>query len=238
MKGKIITSLLDSLPSPLPPPKVTDQELASHAREREIARNVPVIAPQETSVRPRNTLGAHLGEHWTIAGKTGSGKTRFCMALLDWYRVQFPNAKRYVLDSTGDGMPEVHSPLIYEGDRIPDRMTHTAYTQVWIPDTDNIENYDTWLTKILYAREPAIVLLDEVASLSAYGSGGVIPGHFKLMKLGRKHGITVLNGTQELSRVPMVMFRQMKWFVQFKLNRDVYELARARNYLDIQIGRA
>jgi hypothetical protein len=53
------------------------------------------------------------------------------------------------------------------------------------------------------------------------------------MKQGRKHGITVINGTQEMTRVPLMMFRQMTHFVQMRLGNDPTDLAYARRYLGI-----
>lgn len=195
---------------------------------------VTSVPDYETYARPYNRLGARLGEHWSIVGATGSGKTRFSVALLEYYRRQFPHAKRYVLDSSGDGMPEVHAPAVVEGDRVPDLLTRSVYTQVWQPETDILDNYNEWLLRILRARQPAIVLIDELASLTSYDTASnILEGHFKLLKQGRKHGITVINETQEIARVSLTIFRQMSWFVQFRLNRDPWEWSRARNYLNI-----
>jgi hypothetical protein len=152
---------------------------------------------------------------------------------MEYYRRLYPHAKRYILDSSGDGMPEVYAAHRHTGDSIPPTLLSPAYTLIWEPETDQLELYNAWLLRILQAREPAIVLVDEIASLTGYTSAGVLEGHFKLLKQGRKHGITVINCTQEMTRVPLVMFRQMSYFVQFRLNRDPYELARARAYLDM-----
>lgn len=188
---------------------------------------------EEANVRPHNNLALQLGQHWTVVGKTGSGKTRFSLGLLEYCRRQWPRVPRYVLNSTDDDMPEIHAPREYRGNHVPDIITDAAYTQVWVPDTDDLEAYNQWLLKILYRRQRAIVLLDEIASLTGYSKQiGVLEGHVKLLKQGRKMGITVINATQELSRVPLVMFRQMTYFVQFRINNDFNELARARSYLD------
>lgn len=201
-----------------------------------LARTIPVqhIPDEDTEPRPYNSLAVQLGQHWSVVGKTGSGKTRFALGLLEYYRRQFPKVPRYVLNSTDDDMPEIHAPREYRGNTPPDVLNDPTYTQVWIPDTDDLGAYNEWMLKILYARKKAIVLLDEIASLTGYSKQiEVLEGHFKLLKQGRKKGVTIINETQELSRVPLVMFRQMTYFVQFRINNDFNELSRARSYLDM-----
>jgi hypothetical protein len=202
-----------------------------------LARRTPVESVSEEEAEPRqyNHLAVKLGQHWSVVGKTGSGKTRFSLALLEYYRRQFPHVPRYVLNSTDDDMPEIKFPREIRGNTPPDIQHDSTYTQVWIPDTDDLDAYNEWLLKILYARKKAIVLLDEIASLTGYGKQvGILEGHFKILKQGRKHGITIINETQELSRVPLVMFRQMEYFVLFRINNDAYEISTARKYLEVE----
>lgn len=169
-----------------------------------------------------------MGEHWTVVGVTGSGKTVYAKALLEYLRRQYPHAKRYILDSTEDGMEGVVGALTVRGNHVPDLLHNSTHTQVWTPDTDDRKAYDAWFRKLLYAREPAIVLIDELASL-----GDDLEGHIMLMKQGRKHGITVINLTQEIARVTPTVFRQMKHFVLFRINAEIYDMSMARRYLDI-----
>lgn len=191
----------------------------------------PVI--QDTAARPANSLGIRLGEHVAVVGITGCGKTHFAKGWLEYLRRQYPYAKRYVLDSTEDGMIGVSGRLDVRGNRVPDLLRDPSFTQIWTPDTDVPALYDAWFSKILYAREPAIVLVDEMASLNA-GHNGEPPGGFiKLLKQGRKHGVTVISLTQEIARVTPTVFRQMKHFVQFYINAEIYDLSMARRYLNI-----
>jgi hypothetical protein len=197
---------------------------------------VPVYHVEEEDIAPRplNGLPTKTGQHWAVVGKTGSGKTRFSLGLLEYYRRLAPKVARYVLNSTADDMPEVHAPMTFYGDIPPDVMNDGTYTQVWVPDVDNLSAYNQWLLKILQARRPAVVLIDEVASLTGNSKQvQVLEGHMKLLKQGRKHGISVINETQELTRVPTVIFNQMEYYVQFRLNNDVTQAAMARRYLDV-----
>jgi len=200
-------------------------------------RNLPDwnVSTEDAEVRPYNSLAVKLGQHWSVVGKTGSGKTRFSLGLLEYYRRQFPKVPRYVLNSTDDDMPEIHAPREIRGNHIPDILHDPTYTLMWTPDTDDLDMYNEWLLKILYARTESIVLLDEIASLTGNSKQvTVLEGHMKLLKQGRKKGVVVINCTQELSRVPLVMFRQMEYFAQFRLNNDITELTNARRYLDLK----
>lgn len=181
-----------------------------------------------------DTASFQLGEHWTVAGATGSGKTVFSRELLEQYRRKYPHVRRFVLNSTADEQfNDVVGAQEFEGNKIPPKLD-PAYTCIWTPDTDDMQAYNKWLLSLLYSRERAVILLDDIASLVGYGRTiSILDGHMKLMKQGRKHGITVINGTQEMTRVPLMMFRQMTHFVQLRLGNDPTDLAYARRYLGI-----
>ena len=183
--------------------------------------------------RPRNDLNVHLGEHWTVVGKNGSGKTYFAMAgLLEYLRKQYPGVKRYVLDSTADESIEklVWAPLYIEGNHPPDLLRDPTYTLVWQPHNSKLpRQYTEWFERLNDAREEMIVVIDEAASLV----GPALEALEGLLKQVRKHGGTMIILTQEITRVDLTIFRQMTHFAQFLLNPEVYDLARARNYLAI-----
>jgi len=222
-------SLLRYIPSPF------DKKIEGREHEEALSREAPVyhLDEEDASVRPLTGMPTKLGQHWAIVGKTGSGKTRFALGLLGYLRRSHPKTPRYVLNSTDDDMPEIHAPLTVRGNQSPDVMTDGTYTQVWTPDSDDLDEYNEWFLKILYRRQPAIVLIDEIASLSGRSRNATLEGHIKLLKQGRKHGITVINETQSLSHVPLDIFRQMEYYVQFRINNDVHEVSTSRRYLDV-----
>lgn len=192
------------------------------------------MASEEAEPRPFNGLSVRLSEHWAITGKTGSGKTRFSLALLEYYRRQYPKVPRFVLNSTDDDMPEIHAPRFYTGNRPPSVSDDPTYTHVWVPDSDDLDAYDYWLSRILYRRKPAIVLIDEVASFGGdQRNPPPLEHHTKIMKQGRKKGITIINEVQEIAKAPPSMFRQATWFVQFRIGVDPFETSSARRLLDI-----
>lgn len=128
-------------------------------------------------------------------------------------------------------MADVRYRIDVRGNRAPDLLRSPTYTQVWTPDTDIAQLYDAWLHKLLYAREPAIVLIDELASLP--NDMEKWPGLIKLLKQGRKHGTTMIVLTQEIANVTLTVFRQMSHFANFRINNEIYDLSMARKYLNI-----
>lgn len=222
----LIQELLKFIPDPTP------KALYNLPVERH-ERNIERVDYAALEKRPLNTLGIHLSEHWAVVGKTGSGKTHFAKDLVEYLRRQYPHAKRYILDSTEDGMDEIVGRLDVRGNKVPDLLRNSTYTQIWTPDTDSPTAYNEWFEKILYAREPAVVLVDELASLTNGKSGDPPDGFIKLMKQGRKHGVTVINLTQEIARVSPTIFRQMSHFVLFRINAETYDMTMARKYLEV-----
>jgi hypothetical protein len=178
-------------------------------------------------------IGFSLGQHTTIAGATGSGKTVFGIQLVEYYRRRYPFARRYILNSTGDAQfASVVGATEDDSDAPPFYRLKPAYTLVWSPGYDNLEAYDAWLHWLLSAREESVIFLDDIASM-ILKNGKPLPGHMKLMKQGRKHGITVINGTQTTTSVPQIMFNQMTHFIQLRLGNSTSDLYYARQYLDM-----
>jgi hypothetical protein len=217
---KVVLPLLKYIPNPL-----STKPVLPAAKQ-----NAKTVIIDHT---PINRLSLRLGEHWGIVGKTGSGKTHFAKDLFEYYRVHYPHTKRYILDSTEDGMEGVVGAIEVRGNRLPDLLKNNNFTQVWIPDTDVPSTYNRYFENILYARQPAIVFVDEIASLTNGRNSEPLDGFIKLLKQGRKHDITVISLTQEIARVPLTIFRQMTHFVLFRINNETYDMSMARKYLDI-----
>jgi DNA helicase HerA-like ATPase len=187
----------------------------------------------EAAARPMNDLNIHLGEHWGIIGKTGSGKTYFTMkGLLSYYRLHFPHAKRYVIDSTNDPdmLDLIPDALIVSGDRHPDLLHDSRQTLVWTPNHSKLpDEYADFFDLLNDSHEPEVVVVDERKSIT-----GVAEDAFEtlLMQL-RKHGGTVIVLGQKIAGLDEDLFRQLTHFVQFRLNREIYDNAQARSYLNV-----
>ncbi len=222
---------LDLLPSPFPPAR---NPIAHEMMNPDLALSKP---PQQ-EVRPANTHAIKLSEHWAVVGASGSGKTYFiARGLLEYLRRMYPDTLRYVIDSTNDvklpqyiGEGRVRH---YQHEHPPALTDGPEYTVVWSPPMDNPGHYENFLSSILYARNPAIVVIDELASLAGYARTAVPPeSYIRLLKQGRKHGITVVTGSQSIQRVPEPVFTQMTHYAQFRIGISRYAHSMARMYLN------
>jgi len=178
-----------------------------------------------------------LGEHSAIVGKTGSGKTVFMSTgLLSYIANMFPHAKRYVIDSTDDPDMEtlVPFPLVVNGDKAPDRLADSRYTLIWKPrHAENPTEYAKFFRMLgddKATREPAIVVIDEITSITGEALYELEP----LLKQLRKHGGTVVILTQSIAGIPSNVFKQCTHFFQFLVNNSDYELRQCRQYLEIE----
>lgn len=169
--------------------------------------------------KPGHAIDVSLKDRWYILGMTGSGKTRFAMRLFDSLRAIYPAAAGYLLDSKGDDA-FVGWPNVTEQDDAPGTVG-PGILQVWRPANDVASAYDEWLEKILKARRPALVFIDELSSLSTNGGGTSYPNALaKLLKQGRSLGICVIILTQEAAYIPRQIKTQTTHLVRFRLQAD------------------
>lgn len=191
------------------------------------------VNSEEDNARPANYLSIAPGEHWCIIGSTNSGKTVLTMnGLLSYFKDHFPTHKRYVLDSTDD--PDMHQmipdALIVEGDEVPDLLHSHKHTLVWKPKHSKIPSaYNQWFDMLNDSREPSLVIIDEVASITSRG----IPGLEALCKQFRKHGGTVAVESQRLAKVDTDIFSQVTHYVQMFINSEDYDMRKSRQYLSM-----
>lgn len=213
---------------PDPSPRLPQHQ---QARKDEEVIYRPTQEAAESSARPLNDRSIRLSEHSAVVGSTGSGKTYFTLkGLLEYMRLRYPKAKRYVLDSTDDPQIEniVHAPRLVEGDKSPDLLRDSTYTLIWRPRHSQLpEEYARWFRRLNDAREEQIIVIDEVASITGEAEFELEP----LLKQLRKHGGTCIVETQSIANVDPNVFRQMSHFFQFFINAETYDLARARAYL-------
>ena len=217
------------LPDPLP----SKREESNGKETKEIYEPSPSYREidVEDIARPANTLNIHAEEHWGVVASTGGGKTTFVMkGLLEYLRRQYPHIPRYILDSTGD--PKLvsmsYNPLVVEGNHPPDLLHSSDFTQIWRPRNSKLPlQYQQWFDMHNDTREPEIIVVDEIASITGKALGGLET----LFKQKRKHGGVVVACSQRLAKVDTDIFSQLHHFAQFFINPQPYDLQLSRMYL-------
>ena len=152
---------------------------------------------------------------------TGSGKTTWARELLTRLDRGYPAAHKYILDTKQDGdfhqFAHAHTVVSQVA---PDALRSPGGWQIWQPPLDDLKEYDTWFTRILKARHPAIVLVDELSSIGN-DSGTSYPRGYKLLnKQGRGLDICLISLTQEAAYIPRQTLGQVTHLVRFSLQDD------------------
>lgn len=177
-----------------------------------------------------------LGDHWAIVGATGSGKTQMALQLVS-YLAQATHGYMpiYILDSKcpvarpdksdfkhwfrkGGGIGKR-----WTGNNVPPiiRPRGKDFIQVWTPEEDDLDMYDEWFKQIYKAAEPAVVLVDELSSVTTENGKGTRYYNIDL-KQGRGLDISMINLTQSPAHIPQSLIRQAMHVVRFRLN-DEYD---------------
>ena len=177
-----------------------------------------------------NTIKASLKDRWYILGMTGSGKTTFAKKLTAELARIYPGASVNVLDSKG-GEDFEGWPGLVESEDAPEPAA-AGKLCVWRPPTDDIGEYNAWLEGILKKREPALIYIDELSSLSPGGNGASYPvGLSKVLKQGRSLGICAIILTQEAAYIPRQIRTQATHMIAFRLQEDAHGMAQAARML-------
>jgi len=163
----------------------------------------------------QGTVKVSLQDRWAILGVTKSGKTTFAKRLLEQLRGLYEDVPVYIVDSKASGDFEGMG-QVYDGQEPPKALRSGCV--VWQPPHDDIGAYGRFFERLLKARQPGIVLVDELSSLG--GNHGLsFPNDFnKLLKQGRAHGLCVINLTQEAAYIPRNVLGQTTHVIGFRLN--------------------
>lgn len=168
----------------------------------------------------------NIGDRWAILGATGSGKTTLTKHLLSTlaYATQ-GKIPIYILDSkiSGDFQEFTRKGIgvLHTGNKLPPihDVKYGAF-QVWQPEEDDKELYDEYFKQIYKNREPCIIYIDELGSLTN-AKGTVFPRYYDiLLKQGRGLHIGLISTTQSPSYVPANLLRQTTHLVRMRLNSE------------------
>lgn len=175
------------------------------------------IAEPQTIRQRGQAIEANPGDRWFGLGTSGSGKTTWGKQLLKNLRPLWPSMNTYVIDSKGDPKDFGGWPGLIEQANPPKLLRRGAGDiQIWRPPVNNLAAYDEYMQSIREAREPAIVLVDELASVSNK-SGEAVEGYQLLQKQGRGPGITTVTFSQELAGIDSRTIKQCTHLVRFGL---------------------
>lgn len=111
----------------------------------------------------------------------------------------------------------------HTGNKIPKPASPKGkdFVHVWTPEEDILEVYNEFFKTIYQAGSPALVVVDELSSVSS-ARGDITRYHNILMKQGRGLNISVVNLTQSPSFIGQSIIRQAMHVVRFRLN-DNYD---------------
>lgn len=156
-----------------------------------------------------------LGERVAVLGMSGSGKTtwakQFIPRLFEWYQCPI-----YILDSKGEDVYDEIANEIIVLQEAPAALKEPRI-QVWKPPLDVLDMYDLWLQNILKARQPGVVLVDELANLGRGNAQSFVTNYQLLLKQGRALKISTISMTQELAYIPRQTGGQTNHMLRFHL---------------------
>lgn len=187
---------------------------------------MPLAAPSPSPSAPHTTdkgdegdeLRVSLADRWVALGMTECGKTTFCRELIRRLQASYPQASTYILDSKGQGDFDGWPGFTYS-EHAP-KPAKPGVTQVWQPETDDLDEYGAWLSGILKARRPAIVMIDELSSI-APNPRFCPPDYQRILKQGRGLNISVISCTQEACYIPRQVIGQTTHVVRFRLQDEI-----------------
>jgi ABC-type dipeptide/oligopeptide/nickel transport system ATPase component len=175
-----------------------------------------------------------LGDHFAVLGATGTGKTVAIRELINtlilatdgYMPIYILDTKAPIADPNMSDFKEFFRPGIgtrHTGDKIPKPIKPRGknFCQVWTPEEDVMENYNEYFKQIYQAGTPAVVLVDELSSVSS-SRGDITRYHNILMKQGRGLSISMINLTQSPAYIGQSIIRQAMHVMRFRLN-DNYD---------------
>lgn len=174
------------------------------------------------------------GEHIAVIGATGTGKTVFNRELIRRFILATEGFMPvYILDTKCPiSAPEMSDFKEFFRHDIGKRHTGNAipkpirpqgrnFVQVWTPEEDILENYDEYFKRIYQEGRPALVVVDELSSVSSL-KGDITRYHNIILKQGRGLSISSINLTQSPSFIGQSIIRQAMHVFRFRLN-DGYD---------------
>lgn len=174
---------------------------------------------EKTTIHLGKRIVTSLEDRWGIWGTTGSGKTTLAKELVMHLQRAYPAARTYFLDTKQSGDFDDVDALRVSDAVPPDPLRTPGASIIWEPPDEELDAFDEWFKKILHARDPAIVLVDELSTILNKAGGGTLYFN-RLLKLGRSLGISVISLSQEAAYIPRNVLGQTTHVVRMRLLND------------------
>ena len=164
-----------------------------------------------------------LGDHVFIVGGTGSGKTTVAV---EWIKaLAIATGGRvpiHIVDSKIDG---TFAPFEKKGlgiaytENPPTANLDGSPFVIFRPEYDDKEMYNDYFEKIYRTREPAIIFIDELSSIT--GGTGHPPKYYSvLLKQGRSLNQSVITLNQMTRYIPLETLSQIMHIVVMNLQSE------------------
>lgn len=175
----------------------------------------------------KNKVTFKFGQHIAVLGGTGSGKTTWAKIFLNQIAAasnfQVPI---YVIDSKIQGDFDAYGKKgygnFYYGNNLPpvENKDGSPFV-IFQPEYDDKELYNAFFQQIYQRRKPALVLIDELSSITGTIGTASAPRYYEiLLKQGRGLGISVVTLSQTARYVPLSLLSQVMHVLMFNLNSE------------------
>lgn len=158
-----------------------------------------------------------------VVGRTGMGKTTFTKAVIQRKLENFPYYNIYHVDTKKQGDYGEADGTVIRSATAPPAFKTLGNRLVWQPLEDDKSEYSKFFQGILDAGLPGIVNIDETKNM-VFGKLDNIPrGLGLLLYQGRRPGINVYGGTQEVYQSPRAVYSQASDVICFDVDNSYDE---------------
>lgn len=199
-------------------------------QQREDARLNAIQDPTQNSIQVNRYCNLEMSHRLAVIGMSGSGKTTFARQLIPRMRAWF-HVPVIIFDTKGQGEFDDIATTLSIDQRAPEFPSDNGVF-VWKPPLDMLEEYDLFLERILKARRPCFVVIDELANFGRGNPDSYVPNYALLLKQGRGLNICTLSMVQEYAAIPRQTVGQTSHLFRFHLLND-YDRLRLNRMLGL-----
>lgn len=208
------TGLFTTLARILPTPYQRKQKHQIQTVQEQVVYKMPVPMGKRVRISLRDRILA--------VGTTGSGKTTAVKELVDRIRKRYPWIRLYILDTKKEPIDDnlASYGLTLHTLEAPDTIKEAGGVQVWQPPINDVQQMDIWFDRILKARKPCIVWVNEVRYIIDDRTHKY-PMHYQIMlSMGRGFSMCVISESQRIAYIPADVLGMATHILRFRLQND------------------